>query len=612
MYVNQSQNSSGKPNRWIGTKVKKLTSPSTRPWLQVKLHHNAVTGQDDLKTFYKQRDYLKNTVPRLSKPLLLGQEHILLREMIIRCSPSAPWSWVQTGTQSDWAKSWGMSTRTLKRHLNSLRESGWVTTTVEATESTSVRKKERGAFEFPVHKINLLGLEYALMWDQPGHWPAPIMDVLRPSYQQTVKGQIGTYTDTTTPVHKSVDNFVEVTREPTTGTDSSQTDSLWIAGLARDVYIKEVIVTTSTRYHTDTPQGKTLARRAGTRCRRRKLSGATMSPEWIEPIRSGGDDVESHGRSSKKKDTTLLFEHFESEWDRMRQDNAVLARSVPGRVAPGTKPACLSWFKKDLLKRFSLEQAKDVVSHYVNAMGSGRSAWEYKAYRNGTTRPPWIHLQHLLEATVLDMGDWVSAEDAERINAEREDEARKASEDAAERAAAMKVLWDDVARLEDRMPVLVDTESSYTPYWWTAYVGISESLTGVTYVWDGDGPERRLKTGYIQWLRDNPDVARDRYESPIVRRFLGVDSVPSKREESEHIPTITIDGGVHRVEISDPDTRLSVVRENLDRERMASALRDRNRPVRGNHGTNFGAHRGGGGSREEEEYSWAEYLDTFL
>lgn len=233
--------------------------------------------------------------------------------------------------------------------------------------------------------------------------------------------------------------------------------------------------------------------------------------------------------TAKKEPTTLLLDHFESEWERARQADPDLARRAPMRVYPrGKKPAILSWIKKEFLRDYELEHAKAIVTWFIDQLLDGRRGWAYAPADAGSTWSIWGHLSARIDRTVADMetSGW-ETEAARVARLHAEDERRETSyterlsqreQLAAFRATAAS--WD--AERAQR-PMLVRTHE-WPEYDWTIDIPLAESLDGGTYVWDALPPQRR--ESYVRWLDDHPDEA-SAYPDWLLRR-VGV-SVPTSR-----------------------------------------------------------------------------------
>ena len=71
----------------------------------------------------------------------------LLAEIIRRSHLAEPWAWVQTKSMSDWADCFGVSLRSLHRHLTMLHEAGVMTSEVRSVASL----KKPG--EYPIYRV---------------------------------------------------------------------------------------------------------------------------------------------------------------------------------------------------------------------------------------------------------------------------------------------------------------------------------------------------------------------------------------------------------------------------------------------------------------------------
>ncbi len=111
------------------------------------------------KDFYRYRTTAANNAQRWAKNNNLGPAGPLLAEIIRRSHPAEPWAWVQTKSMADWAERFGVSLRSLHRHLTMLHDAGVMTSEVRQVASL----KKPG--EYPIYQITFACLVDILMLD---------------------------------------------------------------------------------------------------------------------------------------------------------------------------------------------------------------------------------------------------------------------------------------------------------------------------------------------------------------------------------------------------------------------------------------------------------------
>lgn len=535
---------------------------SVKDDLKHTLTSDTIATRRGIKEFFQHQRMLSRTLPSIRTHLGLGPEYKLLIEMIRRSTPALPWSWVQQGTQAQWAEDWGVSLRTFKRHLLKLQRDGWVSVSVEKVTAPVVRKKDREAYEFPVYRINTAALTEAMYWGSPGHWTTNMDEFLNDNKRRDLRNNTRGYSEISANSEYQLrtgkcqngtfaENVIPLTAVIIDDTHPYLEDTPeWVD--PSDFKVLEISRGDSKRKHPvfsgaspavgtnnsnsnqqndgDRVSARHPRRRAGKRLANVVDEGTGMGvrssrggydEDEPAPIGASGDLFGTEGRqrsddeskSRPRRSTTQLLDHFESQWAAARESSPRVARQVPAYVARGNKAPCLKWFRDEVLKDRSLDEAKALVDTYVKLVFSETTGWKF---RPGNPPPVWLHFRSRFVKTLDRLGHWQSEEDKTKAR----ESAREKAVDAARARADLRREWarfeEDRDRLEERefnrVPVFVDHESP--EYAWTLDVGLAESIRGVPYPGDpGKYPAGRMT--YRQWLETHPEVVRERYNETI-------------------------------------------------------------------------------------------------
>lgn len=282
-----------------------------------------------------------DNVNRAADFLGVGKERVLLAEIARRSSPREPFSWTVLGTQEDWATAWGMSERTLKRHLAALRRAGLLT--AEVRVSASVRGRRQRQFEHPVLSIPEKVVEEVSRWSEPGFWPT-----LR-------KCHFGTYS-----------------RDGGTAQDDGQAAGMPdaardVAALVTDVTQPPSNSSSSTKEIPTNGVGRRLRRRERTDVR-------NWDDEGYDPPMIGADP--DRPKPVPKSTPTVEAERlFDEEWSAMLRQYPSLTLRLPARPwNSGQKVVYRAWLKKEFLPALDgdLDRAKHVFRAFCADIASGR------------------------------------------------------------------------------------------------------------------------------------------------------------------------------------------------------------------------------------------------
>ena len=239
----------------------------------------------------------------------------LLASIIRRSHPAEPWTWVRIDSMESWAKSWGMSLRTLHRQLTDLHSTGLVVSDVRAVSSI----KKAGLF--PVYTVPESVINDVEDYIGRGSECAKVAD------SECQNGTLGPFP--ILPPNPRDTAFLGDFAESHVGVDSK----------------KEMVTTRSSR-----------------RLRRRMLQDVISSPvivqedEMVSPrnIGIGGRPIDDSPKklSGPQKPSSRLAEHFEEQWGRVVRSVDQTRLPVPLPLYPwsmGGKQRFYAWVNRHLL-----------------------------------------------------------------------------------------------------------------------------------------------------------------------------------------------------------------------------------------------------------------------
>ena len=291
--------------------------------------------------YYRRRRFIDNL--NLAADFLgVGKERVLLAEIARRSAPTEPFAWTVLGTQEEWATAWGMSERTLKRHLSALRAAGLLTG--EVRPSKAVRGRRQRGFEHPVLSIPEQVVEEVARWSEPGFWPT-----LR-------KCQNGTYS----LGGNDLPNLAETAQMPATATAGST----------------DVTGVTSPPISNSSSNNEIPTNGVGRRLRRReRTSMRKWDDDGYDPPMIGADPDRPKSSDAKTSPTVEADRLFDVEWAAMLRQYPSLSMRLPGHPwNAGPKVAYRAWLKKEFLPALDgdLDRAARVFRAFCADLASGR------------------------------------------------------------------------------------------------------------------------------------------------------------------------------------------------------------------------------------------------
>lgn len=298
------------------------------------------------------------------------------------CSFSMPWTWVQRGTQDEWADDWGLSVNSLKKWLRSLREKGILLVTT-STVDRGIRGKVKDENAFPVWMINPVFIELVSdeyrheLWLSEGEaetelsrfsatFEAHFLTHSEAHFWPAVKCLSDTYTSKLSRIQKP----------------SSGGETLEIAGEAGDCTC--VLDTSPINRNSSNEVVEGRANRVR-RHRRRKLTTreARVDDHAMLPSMIFGEDPDAPEEPSptqrKKTPASQIADHFAVEWDNALARAGQQRWNMPATPwSDGSKVAFLSWVKRSFLPDHGddIELCKQMVTAFCH------QPWT-------ATRAPW-------------------------------------------------------------------------------------------------------------------------------------------------------------------------------------------------------------------------------
>lgn len=294
------------------------------------------------RDFYRYRTTAANNAQRWAKNNRLGPAGGLLAEIIRRSHPAEPWAWVQTKSMSDWADRFGVSLRSLHRHLTMLHEAGVMTSEVRSVASL----KKPG--EYPIYRVTFACVVDILMLDDKLAQEVFSGESAKLAFSECQNGTLATLL--LQPETPEISGFLEGISFPTSTIDSKGESST-----SREV------------------------RRLRPRRPRSVILSATVEEDELKRPTNGVDlgapesQPDDHVQKPKKTHAPAfrLGLLFESEWAKTRA--AVNKLSLPFQPWAGSQKSVFhAWLNKDLIPRCgSEEEAAEAIVAYCSMVASG-------------------------------------------------------------------------------------------------------------------------------------------------------------------------------------------------------------------------------------------------
>lgn len=409
------------------------------------------------RQFTKVRRDAETMLQRANKNNRLGLsrgETHFLGQIMAKSTFAMPWTWVQQGTQTEWAQDWGMSERTLKRYLKRLRGMGILLDTVAAVDRGIRSKALREGYEFPIWTISPVFLELISneydhdMWLSSGEAEGVLQE-----FAETFRKAFEVPTDT--PFWESYKCHFGTYRSPLTriprpGSDA-QMPVIPRGNEDSHIPLDTPPITISSSTHRHAPSNRV----------RRRLRRAPESGDRVDtdermdamPMNLGGPSTSAEDPAPQRKVTTTteIAEHFQSEWAAMGP-NLPIATSLSLPTTPwsdGSKTAFMSWVKKTFLPDHDgdVELCKAMITEYCKQPGP---------FHTASQRPPWRRFAGMQtkmrqkahkagfrteSERELEEAERVEREEREAANRERLRQAREQRE-AAERKPSVALIED--------------------------------------------------------------------------------------------------------------------------------------------------------------------------
>lgn len=162
--------------------------------------------------FYRYRTTAANNAQRWAKNNDLGPAGPLLAEIIRRSHPAEPWAWVQTKSMADWAERFGVSLRSLHRHLTMLHDAGVMTSEVRSVASL----KKPG--EYPVYQVTFACVVDILLLDDKLAHEILSTESARLAFSECQNGTLATFL--LQPQTPEISGFLAAISLPTSTVDS--------------------------------------------------------------------------------------------------------------------------------------------------------------------------------------------------------------------------------------------------------------------------------------------------------------------------------------------------------------------------------------------------------
>lgn len=471
--------------------------------------------------FYRTRSAFLKHWPEARRALDLGAEYKLVSLFVEHCPTVCPWTWVQTGTQAEWASQWNVSERTFKRHLRILLDKGIVIGEVGQATSGVRSPRLKATFEFPIYRVHPDVIQFAARWSTATCEAAQsVLDKCQlgmgklalTEYQDTTfKCQIGTYPSTGTypevPVSKLQRGRLQLRPSPATaGETPSSTDSIGDKYLPSQQSTIDIDIDMSGVRK----EGSDRVRR---RLRRRRADrGGSVTRRWTPddddpaPIGADPDRPARSGGADRTGITTPVLDAFDRAWQAARHDDPRL----PPRLCSTqrSRTACRSWLKQTFIAQHcggDVELAIAVVELFCEQVAAKAPGWAYRPNPDRGVWDPWQHLSPRAEATrqlLLDRG-WKSA--AEREQAALQEADRKVEAAAVqERRQVQLTAREEWERTRAGAPILIPFRLDGTPAWshyeWLLDEQTVDHLDWVEVPWD-DGLPGFGRASFEEWSR---------------------------------------------------------------------------------------------------------------
>ena len=393
-----------------------------------------------------QRAAVRN-LRKINKDNELGitlSEAYLVQEIISHSNFYQPWTWVQTGTQQEWADSWGLSVNSLKKWLKHLKEIG-VLLCATAEVDRGMRGKKFREYEYPCWMVNPVIIE--LVADEYSHeiWCSKTqaggeLDAFAAAFLAAFEGpEARTFWPT---VKCTSDTYSSGWRRVPKMSDMSQT-----LGNTGDTAGTTCVLATPT-IDIDTSSSEEIQKgsdRVRRRNRRRLKSRSkvdthakmvTMSDP--PPIGADPDDAQPEPRPRQYTPTSQVAQHFKAEWERMlvRADHPTRAKLGATPWADGSKVAFMSWVRKTLLPDHDndIGLCKAMITQYCEQpiathAASQRAPWRKFAGQQTKMRQRAYKAGYRTEAEIEAQQQEAEREAALRYKFAHDEEQRKALED---------------------------------------------------------------------------------------------------------------------------------------------------------------------------------------
>lgn len=485
------------------------------------IKRTAGTSPTQGAAFYRQRDTFLNNWRHARLDLGLGPEGKLVARIVKRSIPLNPWTWVQTGTQAEWAAFWKISHPTLKRHLSALRKAGIITVEVSAPPAGFRGYKLKAGYEYPTYRVHPRVIEYVLGYHDRDQKLRPEALLRELSYQEDCKAQSGPAESEYQEPCKGQNDPYSLLDTPFAGESCK-----WSRGRlkVRPIPVTPTVVDDPSESVDDkylTAQPSTIVtvvvvplvekssdgvRR---RLRRRRQTGeANMVSRWTddddEPPAIGQDPDRPTPASGKTPAATVVvLDTFERAWNDARRDDRLPPR--PYSTAK-SRVACLSWLKQTFLPSVGgdVELATAIVQLFCEQVAAGAPGWKYDPNPERGSWDLWKHLSPRAETTrqlLLDRG-WKSSAElaAEARRAEVRASQSKGHAVSRRQQASEKDEW---IKSREGLPILIPFSSAgpeWAHYKWLMDEQTEDYLDWTPVPWD-DGLPRYGRVTYEEWQR---------------------------------------------------------------------------------------------------------------
>lgn len=297
-----------------------------------------VQGKEKIEYWNLRRKFVRN-IDQYGRDNGIGPEIKLLRLIAQGSQPWAAWSFVQISTQDRMARDLGVSTRTLKRHLRSLRDSGMLVGHLSLISGGPKYIDPETAY--PTFTIHPLVVRECTVWFEENLWiQGNLSDRLALN-----ECHFGTYLPTSESDPES--------ENPSKHMVSAASDSV----VFRSTYI-------SSSSNTDQRSHVWRLRRSQTRSQTTMNRWRPDEDDDIPVIGRDPDEPKKDG--SRKSPVSDVANHFERAWQNARSRHALSGFFPMQPYNPGKKAAFMGWLKKTAIPAFDndLEYMKQVIDYF--------------------------------------------------------------------------------------------------------------------------------------------------------------------------------------------------------------------------------------------------------